>query len=187
MAQLDEKSRQLFGQLRAAGVLADVQENLIDLKDGVIMVTCSDGDQMYDMFSQQAKWVEVQRKDPRIHLLALNGGAIHLGPNSPTSREDREDKVIEKHIEGAVWLKNIQTVILYTHTPCGLAKMFNLGLYDVLEHLVAGKERLKFKHPELKVACFVHVDREQGLGKRTYFVSRDKWRKWRQETRARTM
>lgn len=180
MAHLEQNEIMLVRKLRKAGLLEEVKNSLIDLHAGVIMVSCADGDQMSDVFKTQAHWVEHQRRDPRIHLLALNGGAIQLAPDSPTNKSDGEDRVLLKHVLDAVKLKNIQTVVLYAHAPCGIAKAFNLNLLEEIDLLTAAQRFLKEKNPELQITSFLHVDKGEA-GKRTYFVSEKKWREYRKK------
>lgn len=177
MGYLNEADRELIRRLRSEGVLIDVDAHRLDMKNGVIMVTCSDGDQIADIFGTQSRFVQECRSDPRVHTIALNGGAIAIPQNSPLNFDVRKDEVIIYDIRGAMELKGINTIALYGHAPCGAAGLCCLDVLNVMELLVEGKERLKREIGDsVKVACFVHVDYHDS--KRTYFMSADSWREW---------
>lgn len=159
------------------GVLLDVHPHLIDQSNGVILVTCSDGDQMPDVFKHHEKFCTHHRENARIHLFSLNGGAKLISADSPL-RMHQEDEVLLSHIRMARELKKIETVVLYAHAPCGVAYGKKLSFTDVLELLFKGKERVKTEVPGVKVACFCHVDHGENR-KRTYFVSYEAWQRWR--------
>lgn len=180
-AHLIDSDRQLIEILRyQAGVFADVEDHLLDQGNGVIMVTCSDGDQMPDIFSFQEKMRGDHRKNPRIHTIALNGGALLIGENSPL-KSDGEDRVMLKHIKQAIELKGITTIALYVHAPCGAAGLCRLDMRQVLDLLMEAKRRIKTEMPGVTVACFCHVDNGK---KRTYFVSRERYEEWKQRQAA---
>ncbi len=161
-----------------AGVLLDVHPHLIDQSNGAIVVACSDGDQMPDVFKHHEKICAHHREHSRIHLFALNGGAKLISENSPL-RMYQEDEVLLSHIRVAREKKNIDTVVLYAHAPCAVAYDKKLSFAEVLELLFQGKERVKREIPGVKVACFCHVDHGDGK-KRTYFVSCKAWSKLRE-------
>lgn len=178
MAHLSDSDRQTIDFLRnGAGVLADVEEHKIDQTNGVIMVACADGDQMPDIFLFQKKMEEKQRKTPRIHTIALNGGALLIPENSPVATG--ESKILIGHIRVAMDLKKIKTIALYAHAPCGAAGLCKLSVEVILDLLIQAKMQIKREISDAKVACFFHVDYGDGK-KRTYFVSRDKYEEWKQ-------
>ena len=180
MSQLTNTDRELILSLRSEKILDDVLGHSLKLDNGVIIVTCSDGDQIPDVFRFQGKIGKDQKSDERIHTIALNGGALDIPENSPIST-DGESKVILKHIGQAIELKNINTVILYGHAPCGAAGLCNLSAEQTFDLLIEAKTKVKEVYPQVTVACFYHVDYGQGK-KRTYFLSRDKYKEWKQKT-----
>ena len=175
MGHLNDLDREYLKKLRQDGFLSDVDSHLLDQKDGVIMVTCADGDQMPDVFKKQSEYLSTQRKTARIHTLALNGGALVVPADSPLNSELPKGEVIIDDIKGAMLLKGIKTIVLYAHAPCGAAGLCNLSVEQVIKFLVKAKEGLKSAFADIKVACFFHVD--WGDHKRTYFISATKWRK----------
>ena len=72
-------------------------------------------------------------------------------------------------------LKHIDLIALHVHAPCGVAGVFKISPRQLIELLTAGKDRLKKALPNTKVCAFVHIAWPDGR-KRTYFVSREKWR-----------
>jgi hypothetical protein len=173
MGHLSDTDRDTYKRLRKQGILSDVDAHRLDLTAGVILVACSDGDQLPDIFNNISHSFEGQRQSARIHTIALNGGALLLPENSPLVTPHREDEVLLEHIKVARELKNINTIALYTHAPCGAGTLAGLTLEQELDLLLAAKVRIKESLPGIKAVCFCHIDR--GESKRTYFVSRNKW------------
>lgn len=174
MGHLNGFDRVYLRELRDKNILLDIDSHLLDQKNGVIMIACADGDQMPDVFEKQEEYLLEQRETPRIHTLALNGGALVVPTNSPLNSELPKGKVIIDDIKGAMMLKGINTVVLYAHAPCGAAGLYHLNIEEVIDFLIKAKEEIKKAVAGIKVACFFHVD--WGDHKRTYFVSAAKWR-----------
>lgn len=178
MPQLDPNEVRFFEELREAGVLEDVNGNRLDTSNGVILVTCADGDQLGDIFKLQSGMT------PRIHTLAFNGGGL-LIPNgssanvsigiSPTGVEVCLGDIYMNQIFVAQELKGIRVVALHVHFPCGIARLHSIEPCRLMELLVEAKTRIKTEMPDgMKVAAYLHVAWPDGR-KRTYFVSREKW------------
>lgn len=165
----------LVRELREAGVFQDVEGHRLDQSNGIILACCADGDQMPDIWQFQNGIMQGQRQTSRIHTLSLNGGALLIPEGSPLNREAHEDVVYLKHIREAIELKDIHTVALYTHGPCGAAGLANLTLIDTINLLKQAGQRIRDTFPGIQVACFFHADK--GETKRTYFVSA-KWFEW---------
>lgn len=178
MSHMSEEDKQFVREIREAGVLQDVKDHLLDQSEGVIMIACSDGDQMSDVFSFQEEMSENQRPKPRVHTLALNGGGLLLPETSPLNKPGREDVILLKHLKQAIELKGITTVALYVHAPCGAAGLCNLSMAEMIDLLISAKALIKSEISEVTVACFVHVNKGEG-NKRTYFASREKWEEWK--------
>jgi hypothetical protein len=167
--------------MRSVGVLEDLNPHRLDQKDGVIMVACADGDQMPDLFAHQARLVSAHRDAPRVHTLALNGGALLIPTRSPLRNKAlREGDVLCQHITAARKLKGISTIVLYGHTPCGAAGLHDLGIHDCISLLVEAKAQIRKTYPRVPIACFFHV--ADGAKKRTYFISPKRWRNYQEET-----
>lgn len=182
-APLSPRDREIIQALRGeAGVLCDIAGRRLNPAKGVIMVACADGDQMADVFERQAGICRDHSRDrlPRVHTLALNGGALLIPKGSPVINPDHpEDGVLLSHLQAGMRLKDIPTIVLYAHCPCGAASLASLAVESVIDLLMRAKERVKKEIDGAKVACFFHVDRGHG-NKRTYFVSREKWLAWKE-------
>ena len=179
---LSDEDRQAIELLRRkdVGVLCNVSAHLINETNGAMVVTCSDSDQLRDVFRHHEKVCRHHRANTRIHMFSLNGGAKLIAESSPL-RVHNEDQVLLAHITAARSMKQIETVVLYAHAPCGAAYGHDLPFYRVLELLFEGKERVKREIPGIKVACFCHIDYGNNK-KRTYFVSRERWVDWVQKS-----
>lgn len=211
---LSEKDLSIIKELREFGVLADVKGHQLNQKNGTILVTCSDGDQMYDIFTHQVKMQNGQCQDPRIHTFAWHGGALRLASKSPINQNDfninlkykttinnfikknnLKSRINKKELVGdlihdfligeissARNLKKINTVALYNHATCLMAKSCNLDFLDIVHYLISAKNELKKENHGVKVGCFCHVDytgiKDEKNPKKTYFVSKRVWEKY---------
>jgi len=151
--------------------LEEVQPKSLDFSNGVIAVVCADGDQFFDYYTHIVSLAKEQLGRERAHIMALNGGSLLLSNEWP---DPEEAVVLKRHINVAVDLKNIHTIALYVHAPCGAAGICHFDVKKVLDLLVQAKENVKKIRDDIKVICFVHVDWGDGK-KRTYFLSREKW------------
>ena len=177
MSKLSIADGDLIKSLRAADVLQDVEEHLLDQKNGVILVTCSDADRFDDIFEHQKKMQLHQRNDVRAHVLSWNGGALTCAPRSPVNIKKRADKIFIEQIKSAREMKDIDLVVLLAHAPCGAAGKIKLTIEGSLWLQIAAKKEIKSLNEGIKVALFFHVDYDNGK-KRTYFLSREKWDAW---------
>lgn len=174
MSQLNLEDKVYLEKLVENKILENVEPFLLDQKDGVIMVACADGDQMPDVFAKQSMFVLKQRPLPRIHTLALNGGALVVPAKCPLNKELPKGQVILDDIRGAMFLKGIKTIILYAHAPCGAAGLCNLNVQKVIDYLFEAKRIIKESFQDVKVACFFHVDWGNN-NKQVYFISAHNW------------
>lgn len=174
---LSETDRDLIKSLRVDGILADVEGHLLDQKNGIIFLTCSDGDQFPEIFKYQAEMQRAQSIHERIHVLAWHGGALACAPLSPVNIRKRADKIFIEQIGAAREMKGINTVALYTHAPCGAADKVKLTVRQILWLQIRAKEEIKKLNQGIKVALFFHADYDNGK-KRTYFLSQEKWDTW---------
>jgi len=175
MGRLSDRDRSMIRRLRNARVLEDADAHKLKSPDGVIVVPCSDGDQMPDVFEHQCALAREVGRPVRPHMLSLHGGAMLIAENCPLYREYRVDDLLLQHIREAEGtdLKGIGTVVLYIHAPCGAAGLAGLSLVEQVVLLIRAKERVKEIDTTNAVVCFVHVD--YGDRQRTYFISRDRW------------
>jgi len=183
--ELSSKDHELIRALREAGVLQDVEEHLLNQRDGVILVTCADGDQFPDVFQRQTSMQAGQRAKTRIHPLTCHGGALAYAPQSPVNKRKHADLVFLDHVSEARDMKSINTVALYAHTPCGAAHMCEVSIEESIALQMRAKKRILTLNQGIEVACFFHVDyntsRNKDGRKRTYFLSRERWEVWADE------
>ena len=83
MGKLSELDLKWIHIARRDGILQDIKSEALDFKDGIILMSCSDGDQFHNVYSYLAPIVAKQAGFERIHPLPLNGGALVLAPGSP--------------------------------------------------------------------------------------------------------
>lgn len=175
MGKLKPFDARVIEILRQADVLENDNAGKLTSPEGVIVIPCSDGDQMPDVFTHQCRLAHEGGWPVRPHMPSLHGGAILMAEDCPLYREFRVDELLLLHVRQAEGpeLKGIGTVVLYAHAPCGAAGMAKLTLVHQIVYLMRAKERVKAIDTTNKVICFVHVD--YGDRKRTYFISRAKW------------
>ena len=170
MIELTDADRSFIKAARAAGALCDLDGEKIHAPNGTILLACADGDQFFELLHHHCHIA----KTVRHHALLLNGGPLLVAPASPIENAGTDGEVLLRHIDAAVPMKGIPTVVLCTHAPCGAARKANLDFLDVLRLLMEAKLRLR-KSLDLKsverIHCFCHVD-HGGNHKRTYCVLR---------------
>lgn len=175
--QLTSAEKIYLMELKARGALANVEPNRMDLSKGAIVIPCGDGDQMDDLFLHLHDICKGELHEARMHFLSLNGGAMILSGKWPYKEDE---KVMIRHLLFARERKEIDTVILMSHAPCGMAREFNYDLYEVLDRLVSAQERIETLHHSLSVHSFFHVDWHDEMEsikhkRRTYRVAKENW------------
>ncbi|MFA6447396.1 MAG: hypothetical protein WCW31_04035 [Patescibacteria group bacterium] len=181
MSALSAEDRRTYDYLLSRKILKRVLPDKIppeQARKGMIAVFCPDGDQFADVFGNIAEVCLQHMPWPRIHALTRMGGALVIPDNNPLSRGQYGAQLVED-IFLSHSLKDIETIALYAHAPCGAAKMAKLNLAQVLDLLTRAKLQMKDEIKRLKlplnVICFVHIDRGDE-GKRTYFFPVGEWR-----------
>ncbi|MDP1709439.1 MAG: hypothetical protein Q8L21_00945 [Candidatus Komeilibacteria bacterium] len=177
MAILSPIDARTITDLRRANVLQDVAGHLLDQRQGVLLVTCPDGDHFFDIFSHQLHMQDGQCRHPRVHTFGWHGGALRLVPGSPANTEPEEHQIFMREIREGRALKGINTVALYAHVPCGKAGERQIDLLQLMVLLIQAKAIIKLMNNGIVVAPFLHVA-YQNNRRRTYFVSRPEWDKW---------
>lgn len=169
-----------FGQLRDCGVLTKINGHRLDARQGAIFVPCGDCDKLPDILRHMT-----EQLTPRLHRVALNGGPLVIdSPLSEITRRGRtshQGDVMIDNILGGMRLKDIETVALVAHAPCGLALDVGLSSVEIIRYLVAAKRAVKRAGEDegvpMRVACFLHITWQEE-GDRTYFVSREAAERW---------
>lgn len=169
MAHLTDQEKQYLLSLRATEALLNIEPAKMPQAKGLIAVFCGDGDQSNDLLNHLFSLQKTARAVPRLHCLTGNGGPLRLSPKSPVDKDGVSQKFFADEIAAARQLKNIDTVVLVGHAPCGLAKHQKITLPETIEHYRAAKRYLKTKLPGLKVITLLHVDWGDNK-KRTYYL-----------------
>lgn len=176
-AQVTTQDADVLRRLRDEGIIEEVRAGAMHLEEGMIVVSCADGDQMEDEFEHLRALFHHASASARIHLLALNGGALLISPHWPNTSAGN---VLVEHIRQAEELKGTKTVALFTHVPCGAAGIVKWGVAQLIDQLINAKQRLKEKNPSITVICLLHVDWSKCNGgddprKRTYHIKKEAW------------
>lgn len=181
--RLSEDDLKTIKELREFGVLDDINGHRLTQKNGVITIICADGDQACDIFNHQIKMQEGHCHSPRIHTFGWNGGALRIPKDSPANKSKRTTHLdLIDDIKDAIQIKEIRTIALYVHAPCGKAHACNIDFIETISLLMDAKVRLKNEIDNIHVACFIHIDFNNHK-KRTYFISRQKWIEWKEKNR----
>jgi hypothetical protein len=172
-----EADYKLIRALREAGVLKNLNGDLIPAERGTIVIPCADGDRLTDLLTTH--WGACNGH-PCHHTLSLNGGPLLIPAKSPVARLG-EGRVLLEHAYAGHKLKTVTTVVLYGHWPCGAALGANLSLYEAFEYCIKAKDAtrkfLRGKGLEPTVILCFHVDYANGR-KTSYFFDRDAWNAW---------
>lgn len=174
-----KRDERLIRDLREKEVLLDAEGHKFDSPNGVILVTCPDCDQFVDIFNYTMEMFRKGGYQERPQPLCQHGGGMLISETCPLDREYMIDQYLLVNIARARKMKEINTLALLVHYPCGAARLAGIPLIDVIAHDVAAKQRVKLLWPELKVGCFLHVDYLDR--KRTYFLSHDAFKAWSDE------
>lgn len=176
--QTGSEDAQLIRMLRAARVLDDAKGHKLKAPNGVIPIVCPDCDQAGDIDRHIESLLVESGSKIRLHSLKQHGGGMLVSHTCPIGRKYMIDDYVVENIGIARSLKEINTIILFVHAPCGAAQLAHLNVVEVLYHLVEAKKRIKAIWPHDKIGCFFHVDYCEEGRKRTYFLSCNAFEKW---------
>lgn len=167
-------------------VLQSLKGHRLDQRNGMVLISCGDGDQAYDMFTRKVSLQSDHREHPRIQLYCDNGAPSRLPHNSPASPAVSTYALeLLNGMKFVMEQKGMETVALCSHVPCVHAQFHGLSVLDLLTLMVAAKDRIR-EHcaPFAKsIACFLHIDYKGEKGKKTYFVNRDELRRFTESSR----
>lgn len=176
---LTPQDKYCLQQLKASGLFLNIDAEKLHIVDGVIAVFCGDGDQSDDLYKHVVSVCRGRIADNRIHLVALNGGAILMSGQLGGSQNCHGETMFENVLD-ASRLKKMNDVFLYMHAPCGIVRAKGFGIVDQVRYLMMARDRLSEVAPRLHLWCFCHVDTyDEAEGathkRRTYFVPRARW------------
>lgn len=170
---------------KKAGVLAPIEPDLLPKATGIILITCGDCHQISDILGhQRGLWQEKISKsesEALVHILALNGGGLRLVANSALNQGLSADEILLRDITATRILKNIHTIGILGHFPCGAARSLSWDLEKVMSDLFEAKRRVRERNPDANVFTYIHVDHNGGEKCRTYGAKRTAWEKWLKE------
>jgi hypothetical protein len=157
MAQIEQSDLELIELLKERGALVDIGGGTPGV---TILVCCSDGHQFDDLYQFQCKACDSKQQ----HIIAAAGGPV-VGIFSEYERLTHE-------IGGAIALGKGDSVALYAHFPCGMAKLSNLTLPEVFQRLCDTASHVRsIPGVQTVVKDFHYFDGEK---QRTLLVVREK-------------
>lgn len=123
-----------------AGALVKINPSVADeLKHcGFALLFCGDCDHSQDAVDH----LEENFDTPRIHYLAVNGGAILLDPRSPANRPFGFADAVHEQIRQTFEMKEFIHLFLDIHVPCGAARANRIPAIDAVRSVLVGKQRL---------------------------------------------
>lgn len=168
--KLTEDEERIIAIWRRTGVLVELDAKKLRARcsSGAILIACGDGDQSWDFISHLVLNIQCTT---RIHLKNEDGGALRWNPNVPIPAELRIDEQLRRGLPVSRELKEIQTVLLSNHFPCGMGRKAGLDLPANLVALlqVADIFVQEMGWPAEHIVPLFHLDRDD-RGKRAYFV-----------------
>lgn len=170
------KDYELIQDLREKEVLVRIQGEEFRADRGTVPVLCSDGDRMLDVFMHLAQTCSDMNFPVRPHLIAYPGAPILLSRYSPLVLGMSVDRLFIHGIKTGPDMKNIKTILIVPHWPCGMAKACNISLMRSLALVMNGKARIKKELASLVrdvVAC-LHVDYGNGF-MHSYHINHERW------------
>jgi len=180
MLELSQKNLEMIDSLVSFGVFDDIDGYRIDRRNGVILVCCADGDQFHDLYQHECRFQLSQRHDPRVHPLSHNGGPLAYDKDTPINRFSDSYKEYLFEIGDSVDMKDMPTIVVEGHGPCGAARRHNISLIRQLEIQMRVKATIRQMYPQVDVASHFHVDYKgwNGKEKKTYHLGREQWAEW---------
>lgn len=173
---IDDRSKDFLRACEQEGRLVVPEPHKLDLSQGAIVVPCADGDQMEHLTAQVKEMCIVQSAQPRLHKLTTHGGAVILSPEWPDTKPNntRPQNLVEDIID-AQMMKDISTILLFGHAPCGKVGMCGVTVQESVYHLMQAKRRMKAcPGPARTIRCFMQVDWGGG-DKQIYFLPVERW------------
>ncbi len=173
---IDPESKDFLRACERDGRMVVPEPNKLDLSQGAVVVPCADGDQMEHLEDQLRAICIVQKVPPRYHKLTAHGGAMILSPDWPdTKPNNTRPQNLEEDILDAQAMKEMSTILLFGHAPCGKVGMCGVTVQESVRHLMQAKHRMKAcSGPTRVVRCLMQVDWGGG-DKQIYFLPAERW------------
>ena len=171
MRTVNKEEQALIDSLKQEGVLEKLDPG--KMTSGVFFI-CGDCDRSRDKVTHYFSKLEGGGEtNPRLHLVALNGGPLNLA--YPHYEDEKKlaavrSFILENQICASLPLKGLKRVILVGHWPCGQGEAWGMSLIDALRTLAEAVAMVKQKlGPEAEVVSHMHFDKGTG-GMKTYHL-----------------
>lgn len=176
--ELAPDDREFLAQLFDTGVLEPIVPSQMDLKEGDVIVCCSDGDQAESIRRHVDEMICTQRRFTRPHEHKLNGGPLLIPENSPLNVDGEEGRVYLRQVRASLVMKAMPGVLNILHFPCGAATSAALTAEEAIRLHMESKCRMKREIVvdglSLHVKQLVHIDWGNG-SKEILAITRAKW------------
>lgn len=183
---LRSEDMDLIKMLKADKVLSDIRPEHFRTDSGAVLIFCGDCDHANDKWEHFRSLFQESGKIHRVFPATQAGGGIWIAKSELLQKVGIAlDEALFFSINAAFKHKGMTSIFPLVHAPCGAAGDFSLSLFDQLELLVKGKERLKEEYAEvedLEVKGFFHLCLP-GRRRRMYFVSAAIWNQNREKYR----
>lgn len=162
-------------QMKKADILGNHIPERLHVEDGVILVCCSDGDQFDKVMDHMRDAAIATGAKPRIHTFANHGGALLVSPDFHLfCKHGNISDFLLTQLAQAKAMKEINTIVLSVHAPCGAAAMSQMNVVQLINHMMRAKNLVKERLHGVKVLCVLFVDYGSG-NKQSYTIARKDW------------
>lgn len=182
---LSEEDANDLAELIREKVLLPHDGKKLETKNGIIWVTCSDGDKILDFLEHVLNIIRAGDGKLRPHIFTEHGGAMIVAEDCPLYRANRIDELMLLKIADAHTMKDMNTVLLMIHAPCSAAEKMHMSAVQELIYLIRAKRRIQEVMPNLDVACFIHIQNVDE-NKEVWYVSSFAFEDWYKRHLAKT-
>ena len=165
-------------------MLSHMRNNPLARKNGIILIACGDCDKSDELIEYERSLFLKSEKQPRIHLLMLNGGALLLHPDSPLNTNLSSSQTLLFHLKNSSQLKGIDDVVLYGHHECGAAALSRLQPRETFLWLAKGAGYVSNMIKTLKITCNFHYECNTDKKFKSEYFDYNAWLKLHQSVTA---
>ena len=164
---LKPNDQQYLDALKNLGIAEKLDPNRIE-EDGII-IGCGDCDRVHEFLRWHKKLVRANGKEPRFHLILVNGGPLNFAWRWPWWHAWRllqwiifliNLMFLMGQIRGAILLKGLKRIIVVPHWPCGQGGLWGLDLKQAVEIVMRVVALLKRKFPDCEIVVRLHADKQ---------------------------
>ena len=181
MLELSSRDFEVIDSLIQFGVFKDIEGYRLDRSKGIILVCCADGDLFHDLYNHECRINLTQRGDnPRIHPLSRNGGILAYQKGNRINRYPDSYLEYMYEIGDSALMKEMPTIVIEGHGPCGAARLKNIILMAQLKTQMEMKAIIRERYSGTDVASHFHVDYKgrNGKDRKTYHFGSAGWAEW---------